>query len=61
MKERRGERKEFAGAKEIRDEKPNEIRLKGKGMKWKRIFLPSFFPFFTSRRGVEEEGGNGWE
>lgn len=33
VKERRGERKEFAGAKEIRDEKPNEIRLKGKGMK----------------------------
>ena len=33
MEERKGERKEFAEAKEIRDEKSNEIRLKGKGKK----------------------------
>ena len=46
MEEGRGERKEFAGAKEIRDEKPNEIREK-KEMKEN---FPSFLPFFASRR-----------
>ena len=45
MEEGRGERKEFAGAKEIRDEKPNEIREK-KEMKEN---FPSFLPFFASR------------
>ena len=49
--EREKRRKEIFA--KVRDEKPNEIRLKGKGRKWKRIFLPSFL---SSRRN---EGGKG--
>ena len=59
MKERRGKKKEFLRAKEIRNEKPNEIRLKGKGRKWKRIFLPSFLSSRRDEGGGVEEGGNG--